>query len=154
MLALPLVLAVALGLMVFTANHSDAAAKKAAQRNAKVVKAVKVAKKQIGDPYRRGGTGPNGFDCSGLTQYSFKKAGINIPRTSGSQSNALRKISKSKMKRGDLIYFTRGGRVYHAAIYLGKKNGHKIMLHSSRPGTPVRVNRIFSDSYQVRTLRL
>ncbi|MDO9378689.1 MAG: C40 family peptidase [Nocardioidaceae bacterium] len=154
MFALPLVLAVALGLMVFTANHSDAAAKKAEQRNAKIVKAVKIGKKQLGDPYVAGGNGPNGFDCSGLTQYAFKKAGINIPRTSRAQAAALRPVSKSKMKRGDLIYFYKGQSVYHAAIYMGKKNGHKLIMHASRSGTPVKVNRIWTNSYKVRTLRL
>lgn len=154
-IAFPIVLALTMAAMVATAAYSDAASKKAERRNAKVLKGVDVAKRQLGDPYRRGGVGPNGFDCSGLTQYSFGKAGINIPRTSNSQADALRPVSKSKMKRGDLIYFyNSSGRVYHAGIYLGKKKGYKLILHSSRPGTPVRVNRVWNAPYKVRTLRL
>lgn len=153
LIALPVALALAFGLMVATAGASDAASK-SERRSEKVHKMLKVAKKQRGDEYRRGGDGPNGFDCSGLVKYSAKKAGMKVPRTSDSQAGKLRKVSKRNMKRGDLIYFHKGGDVYHAGIYLGKKKGHKIMLDASRPGEPVKVHRVFSSSYKGRTLRM
>lgn len=129
--------------------------RKAEKRRAhRVSKAIKIARRQKGDPYRRGGTGPGSFDCSGLIQYSFKKAGVKVPRTSGAQASKLRKVSKRKLRKGDLIYFSNGGRVYHAGIYWGKKKGHRLILHSSRPGSPVKVARIWTSKYSGRTLRL
>lgn len=154
LIALPVALALAFGLMVATATSSDAASAKSERRSDKLHTMMKVAKKQRGDEYRRGGTGPDAFDCSGLIQYSAKKAGIKVPRTSDSQADALRPVSKSKMKRGDLVYFDKGGDVYHAGIYLGHKNGEKIMLDASRPGSPVTVHRIWTSEYSARTLRL
>lgn len=154
LIALPVALALAFGLMVATATASEASSAKSERRADKVQKMLKVAKKQRGDQYRRGGTGPNGFDCSGLIQYSAKKAGIKVPRTSDSQADALRPVSKRKMKRGDLVYFDKGGDVYHAGIYLGKKKGEKIMLDASRPGEPVTVHRIWTSDYTAKTLRL
>ena len=83
-----------------------------------VQRAATVALQQVGDPYRYGATGPGSFDCSGLMQYSFRKAGVRLPRTSSAQARWARHIPKSKLRRGDLMFFTNGGGVYHAAMFL------------------------------------
>jgi cell wall-associated NlpC family hydrolase len=119
-----------------------------------VSRATNIALGQVGDPYRYGAAGPSAFDCSGLIYYSFRKAGIrNIPRTSGAQAARARHIKKSSLRRGDLMFFTSGGRVYHAAIFLGWDHGRAIMLHSPRPGERVKRQAAWTSSWFAATLR-
>lgn len=108
-------------------------------------KIVRTAAAQQGDPYRYGATGPDSFDCSGLTGYAHKQNGISIPRTSRDQYAASRHVSKSYKKPGDLIFFHDGGRVYHAAVYAG--NGY--MWTSPQSGESVKKKRIYNSSYYV-----
>jgi cell wall-associated NlpC family hydrolase len=65
-------------------------------------RAIAYARHQIGHPYRWGGTGPDGFDCSGLTSMAWKHAGVTIPRTSQEQWAGLRHVSKPAP--GDLVF--------------------------------------------------
>lgn len=67
------------------------------------------AKSKIGDPYVWGATGPNSFDCSGLTQWAYGQAGLKIPRTSQEQRSAGSVISLAEAQPGDLITFTYPG---------------------------------------------
>jgi cell wall-associated NlpC family hydrolase len=99
--------------------------------SSKGAKALAFAKKQIGDSYRFGATGPNSWDCSGLTGGAWKAAGVKIPRTSQAQFRAGRKIAKSDLKPGDLVFFYSG--ISHVGIYAGGGN----VIHASRPGKPV-----------------
>lgn len=92
-----------------------------------------IALKYLGTPYVYGGTSPSGFDCSGFTQYVYRQAGINLPRTSGSQSRAGQYVSLSNIKSGDLLYGPG-----HVGIYLG--NGQYI--HAPVPGQSVRIQPI------------
>ncbi|KRA29882.1 MULTISPECIES: C40 family peptidase [unclassified Nocardioides] len=103
-------------------------------------RALRAAKSRAGKPYVYGATGPNAFDCSGLVQWSFRKAGKKLPRTSGAQAGATRRVSHPR--RGDLVFFTGGGGVYHVGIYAGN---HTIW-HASRPGSPVKRERIWTSS--------
>jgi cell wall-associated NlpC family hydrolase len=107
---------------------------------------MRVALAQRGDPYRYGAAGPNAFDCSGLTKFSYGRVGRAIPRTTDQQKAGLRAVAKSAKRRGDVILFVNGGNAYHAAIYIG--NGR--IVHSSHSGTPVKVDRIWTSSYVVR----
>lgn len=82
------------------------------------------ALKYQGYPYVFGGDNPNtSFDCSGLTQWSYQKAGINLPRTAQQQYNVTEHISLSEAKPGDLVFFhstyNAGTYVTHVGIYLG-----------------------------------
>ncbi len=125
------------------AKHKAPAKKKRAAKKAthkkttrstsatKSAKALAFAKKQIGDRYRYGGTGPNAWDCSGLTQGAWKAAGVKLPRTSQTQYRVGKKVSKSNLKPGDLVFFYSG--IRHVAIYAGHGN----VIHASRPGKPV-----------------
>ena len=96
---------------------------------------VDVAMKYIGIPYVWGGTSPSGFDCSGLTQYSYRQIGIALPRTSREQYRVGAFIAVADMGRleaGDLVFFGYDGdpdRVHHVGIYVGNGN----YLHA--PGT-------------------
>ncbi|OON77325.1 C40 family peptidase [Streptomyces tsukubensis] len=105
-------------------------------------KAVKIAASKKGAPYRYGATGPHRFDCSGLTLYSFKRAGKKLPRTAAAQYNKTRHISSSRRSKGDLVFFHSGRNVYHVGIYAG---GGRIW-HSPKTGAVVRLERIWSRS--------
>nr|WP_297395777.1 C40 family peptidase [uncultured Peptostreptococcus sp.] len=101
-------------------------------------KVVDYAQKLLGTKYVWGGTSTQGFDCSGFTQYVYKKMGINIPRVSRAQASAGRPVSLSNIKPGDLLYFdTNGsGTTSHVGIYMG--NGK--FIHASGTATnPERV---------------
>lgn len=116
--------------------------------------ALDIVRAQKGDPYRYGAAGPNAFDCSGLVYYSFRKAGFTgIPRTSRQQAAASRRIKRSAMRKGDLVFFTSGGRVYHVGVFAGWSNGRRYIIHASRPGTPVKRDPIWTNSWFAGTWR-
>ncbi|MCA6096287.1 C40 family peptidase [Streptomyces sp. SCA3-4] len=104
--------------------------------------ALKVAAGKQGSPYQYGATGPNRFDCSGLTLYSFKKAGKTLPRTAASQYNATRHLSGGSRQAGDLVFFHSGSNVYHVGIYAGNNK----IWHAPKPGTSVRLEKIWTNS--------
>lgn len=82
--------------------------------------AISEAKKYEGMPYEWGGSNPTtSFDCSGLVQWSYAKAGISLPRTSGEQYLATTKITRDEAKAGDLVFFSYGSGIAHVGIYLG-----------------------------------
>ncbi len=113
---------------------------KAARQKRLAEKAIKVAKKQIGDPYRWGATGPGAFDCSGLVQYAWEKAGVKIPRTTWSQKSGVKKkVSWENLKPGDLIFTSGGG---HVGMYVGKGK----MIHAPHTGAQVRIDKL--DAYR------
>ncbi|MDW0114026.1 NlpC/P60 family protein [Sporosarcina saromensis] len=82
---------------------------------------VNTSKQYISTPYVYGGSTPSGFDCSGYTQYVFKKEGVSIPRTTNDQYARGTAVSKSNLQTGDLVFFkTFGSRpVSHVGIYIG-----------------------------------
>ncbi|MFR9805834.1 C40 family peptidase [Pseudonocardia sp. RS010] len=96
--------------------------------------ALSTALAQVGKPYRYGASGPSAFDCSGLTSYAFKKAGVSIPRTSRAQSSFGTPVAKGNLRPGDLVFFYRP--VSHVAIYVG--NGK--VVHASTSGQPVKIS--------------
>ncbi|PQM59273.1 MAG: hypothetical protein CL523_05185 [Actinomycetales bacterium] len=97
-----------------------------------------VARKQLGDPYRAGGAGPDSFDCGGFTQFVFKRAlGIDIARTSWGQYDQVQRVKTKDALPGDLVFFFEGG-AHHVGIYLG--NGQ--MIDAPQPGERISVNPI------------
>jgi len=116
--------------------------------------AMRTAVAQKGDPYAYGASGPGRFDCSGLTFYSFRRAGFShIPRTSSAQAHFARHISRGAMQRGDLMFFTGGGGVYHVGVFAGWDHGRRLVLHAPYSGTRVRTDRVWTDSWFPGTLR-
>ncbi|MEU8382423.1 C40 family peptidase, partial [Streptosporangium sp. NPDC048865] len=106
---------------------------RAALQRIRAGKAVSAAKKQIGDPYRWGASGPGAFDCSGLVRYAWRKAGVSLPRITHSQYRSIRKkVPWSKLRPGDLMFFSGKG---HVGMYVGKGR----MVHSPSSGKTVRV---------------
>ena len=84
---------------------------------------LRAAYSVIGTPYVFGGTSPYGFDCSGFTQYAFKRAGVYIPRTADSQLYYGKRISMSQLRPGDLVFFTTyEPGASHCGIYVGNGN--------------------------------
>lgn len=74
----------------------------------------------LGAPYRYGGSGPQVFDCSGLVQYSYARAGIDVPRTAAAQYAASQPVPLTELRPGDLLFFHIDERKpEHVAIYLG-----------------------------------
>ncbi|SFB26593.1 Cell wall-associated hydrolase, NlpC family [Amycolatopsis marina] len=106
---------------------------------------VETAAAQAGESYSYGASGPDSFDCSGLTQYVHKQHGIDLPRTSGDQRAALPEIAKDDKRPGDLIFFADGGSVYHVGIYAGGNT----MWAAPEPGDVVREQEIWTDAYTV-----
>jgi cell wall-associated NlpC family hydrolase len=100
--------------------------------------AVRTACAQIGKPYVFGSTGPNSFDCSGLTQYSWGKAGVSLTHYTGAQWNEGTVVSRANARPGDLVFFYSDH--HHVGMYVG--NG--LMVHASRSGVPVKMAKIDS----------
>ncbi len=71
--------------------------------------AIDAARSKIGAPWASGGTGPNSFDCSGLTLWAFKQAGITLPRTSFDQYGEGVAVAKADIQPGDLVFFSTAG---------------------------------------------
>lgn len=81
---------------------------------------ISYAKQFIGNKYVWGGTSlTNGTDCSGFTLRVFQKFGYSLPRTSAEQAGCGSSVKLSELKPGDLVFYKRGGRVHHVAIYIG-----------------------------------
>lgn len=95
--------------------------------------AVAYAYAKLGSPYVWGATGPNAFDCSGLVQAAYRAAGVSLPRTTYAQIDAGRRVSRSALRPGDLVFFYSG--ISHVGLYVG--NGQ--MIHAPNPSAPVRL---------------
>ncbi|MFI0899475.1 NlpC/P60 family protein [Streptomyces sp. NPDC020983] len=94
--------------------------------------AVAAARQVLGAPYVWGATGPHSFDCSGLMQYAYARAGVSLPRTSQEQAHAGPRVPLSQARPGDLVIYR--GDASHVAMYVG--NGR--VIHAPYPGARVR----------------
>jgi peptidoglycan DL-endopeptidase RipA len=109
--------------------------------------AVDTAMAQLGDPYVWAASGPDAFDCSGLTQYAYARAGVAIPRNSRAQFASLPRVPVADLQPGDLVFWaqdpTNPDTIHHVAIYLG----HGQVLQSPESGEVVTVSAIWWDGY-------
>ncbi|KOV26120.1 hypothetical protein ADK60_21670 [Streptomyces sp. XY431] len=94
--------------------------------------ALAAAVRMIGSPYVYGSTGPKAFDCSGLMYYSWRQAGVTLPRTSQAQAYAGQRVSISEARPGDLVIFYRD--MHHVGMYAGGG----VIVHAPYPGARVR----------------
>lgn len=106
--------------------------------------AISLAEDYLGTPYVWGGDKPGGFDCSGLLQYVWARAGVNIPRTSYDQFRFGNPVQKSKLQPGDAVFFTgsdpMNGLPGHVAMYIG--NGK--VIQAPHTGTDVQISNLNS----------
>ncbi|WP_051515751.1 C40 family peptidase [Candidatus Blastococcus massiliensis] len=95
--------------------------------------AVDTARAQVGKAYQYGAAGPDRFDCSGLTQYSYRAAGIELPHSSKAQSEMGVTVHPYEMQPGDLVFFY--SPVSHVGIYIGDSK----MVHAGSESTGVEI---------------
>ena len=108
--------------------------------------AIAYAHDQIGKPYRWAATGPDSFDCSGLTMQAWARGGVSLPHYSVAQYEQGRKVAISDLRRGDLVFFGSDpgnpGSIYHVGLYIGGGQ----MIEAPFTGEDVRVASIYRDS--------
>ena len=109
-------------------------------------KAIAFAMAQIGKPYQWGGNGPNSYDCSGLTQQSYKAAGISIPRVARDQATVGKAVTIENVLPGDLVFPYIDYR--HVAMYVGNNQ----VIEAPRDGVPVHVVKVYASAGGVRRI--
>ncbi|MFR9806461.1 C40 family peptidase [Pseudonocardia sp. RS010] len=112
--------------------------------------AINWAGGQLGKPYQWGATGPDRFDCSGLTMRAWQAAGVQLPRVSRDQASAGQQIPRAQAQPGDLLFWSSNGAVsgvHHVALYLG--NGQ--IREAPTTGIPVR-DRALGGAYDEREM--
>jgi cell wall-associated NlpC family hydrolase len=105
------------------------------ERQMQAITAVRAAKAQRGTPYRRSGAKRGGFDCSGLTSWAYRQAGMRIPRVARDQYRKYKKIKRWHLRPGDLVFFHHLG---HVGMWVGRGR----FVHSPHTGDHVRVARL------------
>jgi cell wall-associated NlpC family hydrolase len=95
--------------------------------------AIQVAREQLGKPYQWGAAGPDSYDCSGLTMYSWGHAGVSLPHSAADQQGMGTSVSEADLQPGDLVFF--GSPAYHVALYIG--NG--MIIHAPTSGDVVKI---------------
>lgn len=132
------------------APATSPAATVAAASSSKVDRLITFLKSQLGKPYVYGATGPDSYDCSGLTQVAFGTVGVSLPRTSQEQSTVGTPVSTSALQPGDLIFWGGEGSAYHVGVFIG--NGQ--YLDAANPSTPVAIHQLadYMPDWAVRVL--
>ncbi|MFW6775694.1 NlpC/P60 family protein [Nocardioides sp. CPCC 205120] len=103
--------------------------------------AVQYALAQVGDSYVYGASGPNAFDCSGLTSMAWAQAGVSLPHSSSAQYSSGRKVGRDELQPGDLVFYY--SPISHVGIYIG---GGQI-VHAANPRSGVAVTGVGSMPY-------
>ncbi|MBC7594504.1 MAG: C40 family peptidase [Kineosporiaceae bacterium] len=105
--------------------------------SSKVETAIAFARAQLGDPYEWGASGPNSWDCSGLTMKAWAAAGVSIPHYAGAQYTSTKAVPVNDIQRGDLLFWSDGSvaSIYHDALYLGGGQ----MIQAPRTGRNVEI---------------
>jgi peptidoglycan DL-endopeptidase CwlO len=112
--------------------------------------AVAAAESQLGVPYVWGGESPGqGFDCSGLTQWSWAKAGVSIPRTAATQYAAVPSVSLNALEPGDLLFYYNldgDNAVDHVVMYVGSgPYGSQTIIQAPYTGSEVQYAPLFTE---------
>jgi len=103
--------------------------------------AVDTARAQLGKPYVYAGSGPDVFDCSGLTMYAWAAAGVSLPHNAEAQYMSLPHVSQSELQPGDLVFF--GAPIHHVGMYVGGGT----MIEAPYTGVNVRYRSIYRSDY-------
>jgi len=107
---------------------------------------IQSALNQIGKPYRYGGNNPNGFDCSGLVQYSFADAGIAVPRSTQEQLKFFTEIPRKQLQAGDLVFFRIDNSQRHVAIMLNRTD----FVHAPSSGKSVGTSNLSNPYWKAK----
>lgn len=92
---------------------------------------VKVAKKQLGVPYKWAGADSKGFDCSGFTSFVMKEFKVTLSRRAEDQYNSSVKVKQKNAQKGDLVFFNNGSGISHVGIIVSAKGEPLTMIHAS-----------------------
>lgn len=122
-------------------GHSHSHSHSTSRGSSRAAAAVRAATSQIGDPYAWGGDGPRSWDCSGLTMWSFRQAGVSLPHSSRMQYGYGRAVSSRDIRAGDLVFFSTNG---PGASHVGIATSSRSFVSATSHG--VRIQSIF-DSY-------
>jgi cell wall-associated NlpC family hydrolase len=109
--------------------------------NARAQVAVAAALSKVGSPYQWGASGPDSFDCSGLTMWAWAQAGVALPHNSAAQYAATPRVDRSDLQPGDLLFS--GSPIHHVGMYIG--NGQ--MVEAPYTGATVRVVSAYRSDY-------
>ena len=115
--------------------------------NPTVATMLAAAKSKLGDPYLWGGTGPDAYDCSGLTQFAYGAAGIALPRVAADQWNVGAHVDLAELLPGDLLFWATDpndpATIHHVAIYIGGG----MMIAAPHTGDVVKVEPVYMDGF-------
>jgi len=101
-------------------------------------RAAAAARHLVGIPYRWGGTSPGeGFDCSGLVVYVYRRLGVRLPRTAAEQFSVGRPVPRRDLRPGDLVFFAD---LSHVGLYVG----HGRLINATHTGGLVAIQRLAS----------
>ncbi len=103
-------------------------------------RAVSAALGAVGVPYRWGGESRSGFDCSGLVRWAYGRVGLDLPHNSHALYSVGRRVTRSRMRAGDVLFFEGLG---HVGLYLGRGR----MVHAPYTGRNVEVVRLGTTNY-------
>ena len=102
---------------------------------------VAIAKRYLGAPYVWAASGPNSFDCSGLTSFVYRQVGVSLPHSSRAQINAGQRVSRGDLAAGDLVFF--GSPIHHVGLYIGGGS----MIEAPYTGASVRIASMNRSDY-------
>ena len=127
--------------MPLTAGHPSKAALPSLGR-----RAARLAARELGVPYRYGGSSPSGFDCSGLVAYVYGRLGVRLPHNAAAQYGYGRAVDRRHLRPGDLVFFHGLG---HVGLYIGSGR----IIHAPQSGERVEIQRLASRSGSVEGAR-
>lgn len=144
------IFSLAITVLALAACGSNPPATESVKRLTVGERAAAVALDQVGVPYRYGGSTPNGFDCSGLVQYSYTQAGVHVPRTTRQLWSSASTVSRNDLRAGDLLFFNVEGKMSHVGMYLGERR----FVHAPQSGRTVSVASLDSPFYRSALTRV
>lgn len=137
-------------LLLLAGCAADPGTRQARPGSATTERVVEVALDMRGQPYRWGGEGPGGFDCSGLVHYAYARAGIRVPRTTDGQYEAIRRMYLHQLAPGDLVFFrtTSSVSATHVGIFIGGSR----FVHALNESKPVHISRLDNHYWRQRVI--
>ena len=134
-------LTIALSPVTATAAEPTPAATSAPAPTAAAQTAIDTARAEVGKAYAYGGNGPDSYDCSGLTSYAYRAAGIELPRRSADQATVGTPVARADLQPGDLVFYYEP--ISHVGIYVGDNQ----IVHAGTDSTGVEYTTVDMAGY-------